>query len=160
MCKFKLKKENFTSEILSYLSRSDAIFFKWTKVTLIVSKHLNSAEFTATFHSLKSTLKKYENSLRVIVDKNDNYSLNAGYDEKHKTDIYFGTVQIKKNYVSSHLMLVYVNPKLLEGISPELKKRMHGKSCFNFKIMDKSLLADLSELKKKSFEFYKKNKML
>jgi len=101
-----------------------------------------------------------KNSLRVRADKNDNYNLNAGYDDKRKTDIYFGAVQIKKNYVSFHLMPVYINPKLLEGISPELKKRMQGKSCFNFKVVDKTLLADLSELTKKSFEFYKKNKML
>jgi len=119
-----------------------------------------SKDFLDTFNSLKSILKKYENSLRVIADKNDNYNLNAGYDDKRKTDIYFGAVQIKKNYVSFHLIPVYINPKLLEGISPELKKRMQGKSCFNFKVVDKALLADLSELTKKSFEFYKKNKML
>jgi len=119
-----------------------------------------SKDFLDTFNSLKSILKKYENSLRVIADKNDNYNLNAGYDDKRKTDIYFGAVQIKKNYVSFHLMPVYINPKLLEGISPELKKRMQGKSCFNFKVVDKALLADLSELTTKSFEFYKKNKML
>jgi len=119
-----------------------------------------SKDFLDTFNSLKSILKKYENSLRVIADKNDNYNLNAGYDDKRKTDIYFGAVQIKKNYVSFHLMPVYINPKLLEGISPELKKRMQGKSCFNFKVVDKAILADLSELTTKSFEFYKKNKML
>ncbi|MBE0570931.1 MAG: hypothetical protein IH618_05235 [Ignavibacteriaceae bacterium] len=117
-------------------------------------------DFPETFNSLKSILKKYENSLRVIADKNDNFSLNAGFDDKRKADIYFGAVQIKKNYVSYHLMPIYINPKLLDGISSELKKKMQGKSCFNFKVIDKSLLADLSELTKKSFEFYKKNKML
>jgi len=117
-------------------------------------------DFVATFNSLKSTIKKYEKSLRVMADKKDYYSLNVGYDDKRKVDIYFGAVQIMKNYVSFHLMPLYINPKLLEGISPELKKRMQGKSCFNFKVVDKALLADLSELTKKSFEFYKKNKML
>lgn len=117
-------------------------------------------DFPETFNSLKSLLKKYENSLRVIADKNDNFSLNAGFDDKRKADIYFGAVQIKKNYVSYHLMPIYINPKLLDGISSELKKKMQGKSCFNFKVIDKSLLADLAELTKKGFEFYKKNKML
>ena len=98
--------------------------------------------------------------MRVIADKDENYSLNAGFDEKRKTDIYFGAVQIKKNYVSYHLMPVYVNPKPLDGISPELQKRMQGKSCFNFKEIDKSFLTELSDLTKKGFEFYKKNKML
>lgn len=116
--------------------------------------------FIAVFNSLKAILKKHEKSLRVIADTNDNYCLNAGYDEKRKTDIYFGGVQIKKNYVSFHLMPIYVNPKLLEGLSPELKKRMQGKSCFNFKIIEKKLIAELSMLTENGFEFYKKNKML
>ncbi len=97
-------------------------------------------EFNKIFKSLKSILNRYEKSLRVITDKDANYSLNAGYDEKRKADIYFGAVQIKKNYVSFHLMPVYINPKLLKGISPEFKKRMQGKSCFNFKKVNESTI--------------------
>lgn len=57
-------------------------------------------------------------------------------------------------------MQVYVNPKLLDGISPDLKKRMQGKSCFNFKEINKEHLKELTILTKNGFEFYKKNKML
>ena len=116
--------------------------------------------FQSTFDQLKSLLKKFKKNLRVKTDSNDNYYLNAGYDVKSKADIYFGAVQIKKNYVSYHLMPVYVNPKLLDGISPELKKRMQGKSCFNFKEVDKTMLSELSDLTKKGFEFYKTSGML
>ena len=80
--------------------------------------------FQNTYDHLKSILKKFEKNLRVKVDSDDNYYLNAGYDEKRKADIYFGAIQIKKNYVSYHLMPVYINPTLLKDISPELKKRM------------------------------------
>lgn len=117
-------------------------------------------EYLTTFNLLKSLLKKYEKSLRILIDKDDNYSLNAGYSEKHKRDIYFGGVQIKKNYVSYHLMPVYVNPNLLNDISSELKKRMQGKSCFNFKKVDESLFNERAILTKKGFDFYKKNGML
>ncbi len=117
-------------------------------------------DFLETFELLKSILRKYEKGLRVIIDKNDNYSLNAGYSEKYKRDIYFGAVQIKKNYVSYHLMPVYINPNLLDGISAELKKRMQGKSCFNFKTIGETLLNELSNLTKQGFDFYKKNGML
>ena len=55
-----------------------------------------SNDFITTFISLKAIFKKYENSLDVIADTNDNYCLNAGYDEKRKDDIFFGGVQIKK----------------------------------------------------------------
>lgn len=118
------------------------------------------SNFQTAFTSLKGIIKPFEKHLKLIVDKNDNYSMNAGYDEKRKADIYFGGVVINKNYVSFHLMPVYVNPKLLDGISLELKKRMHGKSCFNFRSIDKALLIELSNLTKKGFEFYKSNGML
>jgi hypothetical protein len=45
-----------------------------------------------------------------------------------------------------HLFPVYVFPDLLTGISPELKKRMHGKSCFNFTKVDEALFAELARL--------------
>ncbi len=66
-------------------------------------------------------------------------------------DVWFGGVQIKKNYVSFHLMAVYMFPDLLENISPELKKRMQGKSCFNFKKVDEALFNELEILAKKSY---------
>jgi hypothetical protein len=37
-------------------------------------------------------------------------------------------------------------PDLLGNISPELKQRMQGKSCFNFKTIDERLLTELAEL--------------
>jgi hypothetical protein len=119
-----------------------------------------NSDFFTSFNSIKSILKIYEKSLRVIADSNDNYCLNAGYDEKRKADIYFGGVQIKKNYVSFHLMPVYVNPNLLQNLSPELKKRMQGKSCFNFIVIEKKLITELSMLTKNGFELYKMNGML
>ena len=53
-----------------------------------------------------------------------------------------------KAYVSFHLMSVYAYPKLLQDISPELKKRMQGKACFNFKAVDEKLFKELAKLTK------------
>jgi len=64
-------------------------------------------------------------------------------------------VEIKKNYVSYHLMPVYAFPELLESVSPELKKRMQGKSCFNFSKIDADTLKELAELTRKGFEKFK-----
>lgn len=116
--------------------------------------------FSPCFFELKSILKKYGKYLRVIVDENGNYSLNAGFDEKRKSNIYFCGAVINKNYVSFHLMPVYMDPGLLDNISPDLKKRMQGKSCFNFINVDESLFKELSILTRKGFEYYKKNGML
>ena len=58
----------------------------------------------------------------------------------------FAAVRKGKSYVSFHLFPVYMFPELLHGLSPALKKRMQGKSCFNFKTVDEELLAELREL--------------
>jgi hypothetical protein len=49
-------------------------------------------------------------------------------------------------------MPVYMYPDLLNGISPELKKHMQGKSCFNFKKIEPELFKELFELTQKSAE--------
>jgi len=45
-------------------------------------------------------------------------------------------------------MSVYACPELLQSMSPELKKRMQGKSCFNFKEVDEKLFKELATLTK------------
>jgi hypothetical protein len=49
-------------------------------------------------------------------------------------------------------MPVYVFPGLLTGISPALKKRMQGKSCFNFSPIDEPLRTGLAALTEKCFK--------
>jgi hypothetical protein len=112
-------------------------------------------QFQIVFENLKDLLKKYENHLHVAVDVPGNYYLNTPYVEKYKKEVFFGAVQIKKNYVSFHLFPVYVYPQLLEGISNDLKKRMQGKSCFNFKFIDETLFAELEGLTEKGYEKFK-----
>jgi hypothetical protein len=75
----------------------------------------------------------------------------------HNKDVWIGAVRIGKRYVSYHLMVVYMFPDLLQGISPELKKRMHGKSCFNFTHIDDHLLQELDELTERGFERFKQS---
>lgn len=52
---------------------------------------------------------------------------------------FFGAVQTRKSFVSYHLMPVYEDPGLLDGISAALRGRMQGKSCFNFATHDPAL---------------------
>jgi hypothetical protein len=54
-------------------------------------------------------------------------------------------------------MPVYYFPELLTGLSPELKKRMQGKSCFNFVEIDFILFGELDQLTEKAFDVYKKH---
>jgi hypothetical protein len=75
-------------------------------------------------------------------------------------EVWFGAVQIKKNYVSYHLMPVYAFPELLAGISPELKKRMQGKSCFNFTAPDENLFKELAGLTDKGHKAFRKARLV
>lgn len=109
-------------------------------------------EFTLIFEKLRAILKPYSKKLTVKTDTDEVYYLDGPYSEKWKKELYFGSVHIKKNYVSFYLMPVYMHPDLLTGVSPELKKHMQGKSCFNFKTMEKSLFAELKGLVKQGFE--------
>ena len=67
---------------------------------------------------------------------------------KNKQPLCFGGVRRGKNYVSFYLMSVYACPELLRSMSPELRKRMQGKSCFNFKEVDEKLFQELATLTK------------
>jgi hypothetical protein len=105
-------------------------------------------DFPAVFARLRLIMRKYERlPLKAETDGPGNYILTgpAGPLTRGR-ELWFGAVQIKKNYVSYHLMAVYAFPGLLEGISPELKKRMQGKSCFNFKRVDEALFEELAAL--------------
>ena len=106
-------------------------------------------EFPVVFEHLKKILKPYAKNLTVKADTPDSYYLDGPYSEKWKKEIFFGSAQVKKNYVSFYLMPVYMYPELLKDISPELKKRMQGKSCFNFKNVEPNLFKELAELTKK-----------
>ena len=76
----------------------------------------------------------------------------VGSDQPEPTSLR-GTASGGRVYV--HLMPVYVRPQLLDSISPELKARMQGKSCFNFTKVNKPLFNELAALTKNGFTSYK-----
>lgn len=110
-----------------------------------------SDEFVIVFDHLKEILSPFEDRLLLKKDTAIAYSLDTPYTEKWQRELFFGAAEVNKNYVSFHLMPVYMYPDLLEGVSERLKKRMHGKSCFNFKRMDSGLFAELKELTRRGF---------
>ncbi len=59
---------------------------------------------------------------------------------------YVGGTRLGKRYVSYYLMSVYAQPELVASMSPGLKRRMQGKSCFNFATIDEPLFAELEAL--------------
>lgn len=111
-------------------------------------------QFADAFAQLKQLLTPYAAQLDVTADQPDKYHLYGPYHPKFKRAIYFGGVEIKKNYVSFHLMPVYTNPELMKTVTPELQKRMQGKSCFNFTSVEPGLLAELEKLAARGFDVF------
>ena len=115
-------------------------------------------DFPLVFEQLKTILKPYAKNLTITADTSAAYSLDSAYSEKYKKTLFFGAAQIQKNYVSFYLMPVYMFPELLKDMSPELKKHMQGKSCFNFKKVEPDLFKELKELTRLSVERVRKAK--
>src|SRR5258706_15544239 len=108
----------------------------------------NKTGFNQVFARLKSILQPYVKKMDVAHNSETYYLLNTRYIMKNKQPLCFGGVRLGKSYVSFYLMSVYASPDLLKSISPELKKRMQGKSCFNFKEVDEPLFKELARLTK------------
>lgn len=106
-----------------------------------------SDQFEAVFQRIRPMLARHAEGAVPKRDAPVAYHLDT-HETRAKDGYrtYFGGVEIKKNFVSTHLFPVYTDPSLLDAVSPELKKRMQGKSCFNFKKMDEPLLAELEQL--------------
>jgi hypothetical protein len=116
-----------------------------------VSKDLDKV---AVFEALRPILRGCSKNLTIVTDDEDCFYLDTQHTMKNKKRLFFGAVQIKKNYVSYHLMPVYVNPSLLDSISEPLKQRMHGKSCFNFRRIEPELVDELTSLTEAGYRFY------
>jgi hypothetical protein len=107
------------------------------------------------FSALKAILKPYATTLDVKFESDSELYIDTRHIQMNQKPLFFGAVQIKKRYVSYRLMPVYVEPKLLEDILSELKKRMQGKSCFNFSRIDGELFKGLAALIERSYTAYK-----
>jgi hypothetical protein len=103
-------------------------------------------DLTTVFAKLRAIIAPYAKHMDVAADTETYYLLNTRHVMKNKQPLCFGGVRLGKNYVSYYLMSVYAAPGGIKSISPELKKRMQGKSCFNFKVVDEKLFRELAEL--------------
>lgn len=112
-------------------------------------------DLTPVFTELASILAPYAAILDTKKDDVSELYVDTRHIQKNRKPLFFGAVQLKKSYVSFHLMPVYTHPELLAGLSPVLKKRMQGKSCFNFTEVDDALFAELASLTRAGFEHYR-----
>ena len=125
-----------------------------------------AAEFDIVFARLKEILQKYSGSFTVKPDTATKYGLYAAIGpatlkiwggKMKKPAMPVAWIETGKAYVSYHLMGVYENTKLLEGLSKELKARMQGKTCFNFKKIDEKIFRELDSLTAGSIDAFRRS---
>ena len=95
------------------------------------------------FARLREILVPYQGRLTVSSDEPALFELGIPASPDDKRGMFVAAVRDGKAYASFHLMPVYAFPDLLDSLSPELRRRMQGKSCFNFTRIDEALFAEL-----------------
>jgi hypothetical protein len=123
-----------------------------------------SPGFKAIFERLRKILLNHSEALAVTADTPERYCLegrvgpatvHAWGGKKKRATIPVVWVEVGKSYVSFHLMGIYGSPKLWDNMSRQLKARMQGKTCFNFRNHDEKLFTELEQLTKQSLAAFR-----
>ena len=117
------------------------------------------------FTRLRDVLRAHAGSFSVNHDTAERYGLEApvgpatlrAWGGKAKVaKIPIAWVELRKSYVSYHLMGIDGNSELIAGLSKPLRARMQGKSCFNFAAVDEALFEELQGVTAASLRALKK----
>jgi len=112
------------------------------------------ADFEAVHDRLREILIRHRGDLVLTKDGPGGVAIEVPGLEGKPWGYVAGT-RFGKSYVSYYLMPVYATPALADSLSPELRKRMQGKACFNFKSVDDRLFAELEALTAGSIPGYR-----
>jgi hypothetical protein len=123
----------------------------------------SAADLSPVFAALKPVLGRHARNLHVVADTASEYTLvstiPSPLPQKKGERIYFGAIKAGKAYVSFHLFPLYMNPELVSTISPALKRRMQGKTCFNFRtVPEAALIKELKTLTSAGFKIFRQRK--
>ena len=124
------------------------------------SKPATSPEdFDGAFASLKTVLTKHRRKLGVQADTAKELTVvgkaPSPFKQHKGQPLFFASVRMGRAYVSFHLLPLYMHPKLNKSLSPELKKRMQGKACFNFTTIAPGQVKELAALTRKGIAAFK-----
>ena len=112
-------------------------------------------DFPEVLRRLRAILARHVPPLIVTADGPAGYSLAVDRpDLMPEQRRYFGGAAVRKSYVSFYLMGVYGDPRLVSALSPRLRKRMQGKSCFNFDTIDEELFEELALVTERAVPSY------
>lgn len=114
-------------------------------------------ELEAAFQQLRALVLPYADSLAVTKHELGHYSTRTRSPRFRGKPMEFAAV-ITKSYVSFHFFPVYVFPELLSDLSPQLRKKMHGKTCWKFTKPGERPMQELAALVKAGFRQYEEKR--
>jgi hypothetical protein len=134
-------------------------------------------DLDVVYDELSRRLARYEGDFRATEDTTEanaarsrkaptataaaeSYLLLGAPTDKYPNGQMFAGVRRGKSYVSYYLFSVYLEPGQLDGVSPELRRRMQGKSCFNFTRIDDALFDELDALTERGRDLYAERGLL
>lgn len=106
------------------------------------------------YKRLSELLLKHAQNLEITQQESGYLYVNTGKQDAKGKPTFFGMVKQSKSKVAFHLMSLYCNPELLKHTSEQLKKKLSGKSCFNFNKVDEILFSELNELTEAALQDY------
>jgi hypothetical protein len=118
-----------------------------------------------TFAALRTILRNHQAAWSVQEDSATCYclagvpgpaTLKSWGGQRRVPTIPVAWVHLGKSAVSYHLMGVAASTALLAGLSKDLKARMQGKTCFNFKTVDDAVFRELDDVTAKSIAGFKR----
>ncbi len=106
------------------------------------------ADLEQTYGELRALMLRAAGAMTVSTDTAGRLEMAAPWSHPRRSGeaMWFGAVRLGKAYVSFHLMPPYTSPALASRIVPSLRRRMQGKSCFNFKSLSPEIRGDLEAL--------------
>lgn len=121
-----------------------------------------ASSFEAAFTALRGVFDEYTKHFAVKVNTATDYTLvtkvPSPFPQHKGHPLEFGAVRVGKAYVSFHLMPLHMAKPT---ISPLLKQRMQGKTCFNFQDAPApELISELQGLTEAGFKEWSKQKWL
>ncbi len=114
------------------------------------------ADLQRVFERLKDILAPYARRMHVSADGPTGFSVDRAPESGRSASTWFGAVRLGKRYVSYYLMPIYGDRTLLQTVSPALRRRMQGKSCFNFTSLDQQTIEELTGLTERGFKAFKR----
>jgi hypothetical protein len=116
-------------------------------------------DLQSLFDSLKALLQKYTPPLVPKANSAATYDLWSIHpveiQGRHKKEVYFAGLVIRKSYVGFYFMPVYSEPKMKAALAPELMQLLKGKSCFHIKTLTPELSGQIEAALQTGFARYK-----